>query len=58
MVFFYRLMEASAFGEEAIGLNRLVNLDQIIRSMGSRDLITFIRQVEFAMGHLQTNLPS
>ena len=41
--FFCRLMEAGAFGEEATDLNRLVNLDQITRSMGSRDLITFIR---------------
>ena len=55
--FFCRLMEAGAFGEEATDLNRLVNLDQITRSMGSRDLITFIRQVESVMGLLQTDLP-
>ena len=41
--FFCRLMEAGAFGEEVIDLNRLVNLDQITRGMGPRDIITFIR---------------
>ena len=55
--FFCKLMEAGAFGEEATDLNRLVNLDQITRSMGSRDLITFIRQVESVMGLLQIDLP-
>ena len=50
-------MEAGAFGEEATDLNRLVNLDQMSRSLGSRDLITYIRQVESAMGLLQSDLP-
>ena len=48
---------AGAFGEEATDLNRLVNLDQITRSMGAKDLISFIGQVESAMGLLQTDLP-
>ena len=55
--FFQQLMEAGAFGEEATDLNRLVNLDQMSRSLGSRDLITYIRQVESAMGLLQSDLP-
>ena len=50
-------MQAGAFDEEATDLNRLVNLDQITRSMGSKDIITFIRQMESAMGLLQTDLP-
>ena len=49
-------MEGGDFGEEATDLNRLVNLDNITRSMGPRDLITFIRQVESTMGLLQIDL--
>ena len=51
------MIEASAFDKEATNLNKLFNIEHITKSMGPRDLITFIRQVEPAMRLLQTDLP-
>ena len=49
-------MKVRALREEATKISRLVNLDQIIREIGTRDITAYIWKVRFAIGPLNLSL--